>query len=216
MQKQQELTRVEIDLCQIRVTDQVDRFDEALALSPRCGRMMSSPKLRHSRHALTARQLAPAVIMSRLARPGGTIGKTFSSPAIGTLMRQGPGWRSASARAAEGFSALPMSIARTPNPRRDGDEVRAAQTGSEIAAAVEELLLLAHHSQLGVVEQDDFNLDALLGGSGKFLHVHEELPSPPKQATVRPGQPMAAPMAARQAEAHRAQAPRKSAIGAAA
>ena len=109
-----------------------------------------------------------------------------------------------------------MSIARTPNPRAMATKSVAAQAGTVIAAAVEELLLLAHHSQLGVVEQDDFNLDTFLGGGGELLHVHEQATVAAETSDGAAGAGDGRADGRRETEAHRAQAARKSAIGAAA
>ncbi len=77
-----------------------------------------------------------------------------------------------------------------------------------IAAAVEELLLLAHQSQLGVVEQDDFNLDTFLGGRGEFLHVHEQAAVAAETSDGAAGAGDGRANGGRETEAHRAQAAR--------
>src|SRR5262249_6337123 len=58
---------------------------------------------------------------------------------------------------------------------RDGREIRfVMETRRMRAAAVEELLLLANESEMPVVEQHDLDVDALLGGRGQFLEIHEQ------------------------------------------
>src|SRR3989304_4032124 len=59
---------------------------------------------------------------------------------------------------------------------RQLDEVRVLQGRGDDVVAVEELLPLAHHAQVVVVDDGELDRPAVLGYRGQFLHRHPEAP----------------------------------------
>jgi hypothetical protein len=65
-----------------------------------------------------------------------------------------------------------------------------------VALLVEHLLPLAHHAEVGVVEDGDLDRDALGGAVTSSWAVIWKQPSPSTAHTMRSGRPTLAPMAA--------------------
>src|SRR5207302_961633 len=102
---------------------------------------------------------------------------------------------------------LPRGDAQAAEPVRLGelDEVRAAQRGRDVAAAVEELLPLPHHPKKAVVDDRDVQLDSFLRAGGQLAggHLEAAVAGDDPDLLVRPGEARAD--RGGQGEAHRPQ-----------
>ncbi len=130
--------------------------------------------------------------------PGATIGNTHSSRSTRTSTMAGPSWSNASA-------SVVVELGRVgdaqPEPAvRLGElhEVGAVlvEHGRRVALAVEELLPLAHHAEVAVVEHDHLDRDVVdLAVAISWLFIWIE-PSPAMSMTRWSGRPTCAPIAA--------------------
>ena len=134
------------------------------------------------------------IIASRSA-PAGTIGYTLSSCSTRKSMSDRA---SARARCTTSSTSARLSTRNPSQPVRLGDldEVGAPQRRRRIPPFVEELLPLAHHAEVAIVDDGDVDLDAFLGRCVSSACVIWKPPSPTIAQTSASGRAIFAPMAA--------------------
>ena len=163
------------------------------------------------RRRIGAHSSAPPHFSMRSDRPlpAGIIGKTFCSSAISNQMSAGPSTR----LRRRGSRHRPRPGVRARNgrdPERLGElrEVGPGQARRVVVAGVDDLLPLADHPELLVVEQRDLDRD-VVGDEGHQLlerHLEAAVAGDRPGLAVRPAEGRA--HRGRDAEAHRAEAAR--------
>src|SRR5581483_8818920 len=136
-----------------------------------------------SAELLPHRRLAPGA-PQRLARPGDhfAIGPARRHHRIDVLVagdrhvdKTRPGTAQYLGKGFGRIGGLPQIERAQAEAARDGGEVRAfCETAGVVASAVKELLLLAHHAQVRVVEQNNFHLGVFFRSRGEFLDIHQQ------------------------------------------
>ena len=115
--------------------------------------------------------------------PAGIIGKTFCSSAISNQMRAGPSTAWAALIASSTSSGRRRPERRHAERVGELGEVRAHERRRVVVAGVDDLLPLADHAELLVVEQGDLHRDVVLDEGHQLLERHLE----PAVAGDRPG-----------------------------